>query len=145
VGATVLRNGSHVVRRNGVELWFVGVDDAYSGHDFLPKAIEGVPHGARPIVLSHYPDFAKRLGPGRWALVISGHTHGSQVRLPILGRLLRERIAKTRFSGGMYRVNRIPLFITTGVGTSGRPLRLLARPEVVAITLHAAPAPVATK
>ena len=137
LGVRVLRNESLRLDRGGEELWVVGIDDGYSGHDYLPKALVGVPAGARPIVLSHYPDFAWRLGPGRWAVVLSGHSHGSQVRVPFLGRYARERIAKTRFSHGLYRVNRTPVFVTTGVGTSGHPLRLFSRPEVATIVLRA--------
>jgi predicted MPP superfamily phosphohydrolase len=133
----VLRNESMRIQRGASELWIVGVDDGYSGHDFLPKALVGVPSNARPVVISHYPDSAWRLGPGRWAVVLSGHTHGSQVRLPFIARYAREHIAKTRFSHGLYRVNRTPLFVTTGVGTSGHPLRLFSRPEVATIVLRA--------
>jgi predicted MPP superfamily phosphohydrolase len=142
-GIRVLRNECHRVRRDGQELWLVGVDDPYSGHDYLPKAVAGVPSEARPILLVHYPDFTWRLPPHRWALALCGHAHGSQVGLPLVGWYLRQRIARTRFSHGLYRVNHIPVFVTTGVGTSGRPVRLLARPEVVVIRLRAAAGEVA--
>ncbi len=144
LGVHVLRNESMRVRRGDSDLWLVGIDDGYSGHDNLPKALAGVPMEARPIVISHYPDSAWRLGPGRWAVVLCGHTHGSQVRLPFVARFARERIAKTRFSHGLYRVNRTPVFVTTGVGTSGRPLRVFSRPEVATIVLRALPATIAS-
>jgi predicted MPP superfamily phosphohydrolase len=140
VGIRVLRNESYRLRRGRDDLWVVGLDDAYSGHDYLPKALAGVPQNAKPVVLSHYPDFAWRLGPDRWTAVLSGHAHGSQVRLPLLARYATRHLAKTRFSHGLYQINRIPVFVTTGIGTSGRPLRLFARPEVATIVLRAAPA-----
>jgi predicted MPP superfamily phosphohydrolase len=140
LGIRVLRNESLRVRRGGEDLWFVGLDDAHSGHDSLPKALAGVPREAKPVVLSHYPDVAWRLGPDRWSVMLSGHAHGSQVRLPFVSRYATHRVAKTRFSHGVYDINRTPVFVTTGIGTSGRPLRLFARPEVATIALHAVPA-----
>jgi predicted MPP superfamily phosphohydrolase len=140
IGVQLLRNESICITHERSDLWIVGIDDGHSGHDYLPKALVGVPNNVRPIVLSHYPDFAWRLGPGRWAAVLSGHTHGTQVRIPVIGRYARERIARTRFSHGLYTVNRTPVFVTTGVGTSGRPLRILSRPEVATIILRSAPA-----
>ena len=80
-------------------------------------------------MLVHYPDFAWRLAPDRWALVLSGHAHGSQIRLPMLGWYARRAIAETRFSHGLYRINRIPVFVTTGIGTSGRRSGCWRRPK----------------
>jgi predicted MPP superfamily phosphohydrolase len=94
-------------------------------------------------MLVHYPDFAWRLAPGRYALVLSGHTHGAQVNLPLLGWYARQNIALTRFSSGLYYVNRTPVYVTSGVGTSGRPIRLRACPEVARIRLRAAAGPAA--
>jgi predicted MPP superfamily phosphohydrolase len=140
LGIRVLRNESYRLRRDRDDLWIVGLDDAYSGHDYIPNALAGVPQDAKPLVLSHYPDLAWRLGPDRWAAVLSGHAHGSQVRLPIVARYATQHVAKTRFSHGLYEINRIPVFVTTGIGTSGRPVRLFARPEVATIVLRAVPA-----
>jgi hypothetical protein len=138
VGIRVLRNESYRVRRGDQELWIVGVDDPYSGHDNLLGAMQGVPASIRPIMLAHYPDFTWTLPPRRFSLVLCGHTHGSQIRLPLIGHYARYNIANTRFSHGLYDVNGTPVFVTTGIGTSGRPIRILARPEVVVIQLGAA-------
>ena len=140
LGIRVLRNQSFRLRRGGADLWVVGVDDPHSGHDYLPGALAGVPSEAKPLMLVHYPDFSWRLSPDRWALVLSGHAHGSQIRLPFIGRYARQHIASTRFSHGMYRINRTPVFVTTGIGTSGRPIRVRSRPEVAVIRLRSAPA-----
>jgi predicted MPP superfamily phosphohydrolase len=138
IGIRVLRNESHRVRRGNQELWIVGVDDAYSGHDNLPSAMRGVPASARPLMLNHYPDFTWNLPPNRFSAVLCGHTHGAQIRLPLIGHYARYNIANTRFSHGLYDINGIPVFVNTGIGTSGRPIRILARPEVVVIQLRTA-------
>jgi predicted MPP superfamily phosphohydrolase len=134
-GICVLRNAATFIERQGERLWIVGLDDAATGHDYLPRALEGVPSGARPLLLVHYPDFTWRLAPGDWTLALCGHAHGSQVRVPLVAKYLRERIARTRFSHGLYRINGIPVYVTRGIGTSGRPLRLFAPPEVALIRL----------
>ncbi|MGH2343830.1 MAG: metallophosphoesterase, partial [Chloroflexota bacterium] len=139
IGVRVLRNESYRLRRGDQELWIVGVDDPYSGHDDLPRALRGIPISARPVMLAHYPDFTWKLPPNRFAAILCGHTHGAQVRLPLVGHYARRRIAHTRFSHGLYHVNRTPVFVTTGIGTSGRPIRILSRPEVVVIRLRSAP------
>jgi uncharacterized protein len=136
LGIRVLRNESHRLRRGDQELWIVGVDDPYSGHDNLPRAMLGVPASARPVMLAHYPDFTWNLPPNRFAAVLCGHSHGSQIRLPLIGHYARYNIANTRFSHGLYEIKGIPVFVTTGIGTSGRPIRILARPEVVVIQLR---------
>jgi predicted MPP superfamily phosphohydrolase len=141
LGIRVLRNEAVALRRGGAELWVVGVDDPYSGHDYLPRALAGVPATTRPLMLVHYPDFAWHLPPGRYALVLAGHTHGTQVNLPLLGWHARHNIALTRFSSGLYAVNRTPVYVTSGIGTSGRPIRLRARPEIARIRLRAAAGP----
>jgi predicted MPP superfamily phosphohydrolase len=133
----VLRNEAVRLVRGGAELWVVGVDDPYSGHDYLPRALAGVPSVAHPIMLVHYPDFVWRLPPDRYALVLAGHAHGTQVNLPLIGWYARRHIALTRFSAGLYDVNHTPMFVTSGVGTSGRPIRLRARPEIARICLRA--------
>ncbi|HEY8286538.1 MAG TPA: metallophosphoesterase [Chloroflexota bacterium] len=137
LGVRVLRNQSHRLRRGNQDLWIVGVDDPHSGHDDLLSAVAGVPASARPVMLVHYPDFTWRLPPNRYAAALCGHTHGSQVRLPLVGLYARRRIANTRFSHGVYTINGTPVFVTTGVGTSGRPLRIGSRPEVAVIRLRA--------
>jgi uncharacterized protein len=139
IGIQVLRNQSCSIMRGEDHLWIVGIDDAHSGHDFVPAALAGVPTTATVVVLSHYPDLAWQLGPDRIAVVLAGHAHGSQIRLPFIGRYARERVARTRFSHGVYRINGTPVFVNTGIGTSGRPLRIMSRPEVATIVLRAVP------
>jgi predicted MPP superfamily phosphohydrolase len=83
------------------------------------------------LLLSHVPAFAHELLNKHINLILSGHTHGGQVRLPLLPPLYLPRYAG-RFVAGHYRVSQhqIPLYVSRGIGTSILPVRFLCRPEI---------------
>ena len=91
------------------------------------------------LVLSHHPDIvldlARLAGPPP-ALVIAGHTHGGQVRLPGFGPLFISSRLPRRYAAGLLSWRGIPLFVTVGVGTSILPVRFLVPPEVAIVTLE---------
>jgi predicted MPP superfamily phosphohydrolase len=99
---------------------------------------------ARPaIVLAHHPDIvidAIRAGGAFPDLVLAGHTHGGQIRLPFFGPMFTSTSLGRRLDAGLFRVGGVPLYITAGVGTSIVPARFLAPPEVVLLTLEPAEA-----
>jgi predicted MPP superfamily phosphohydrolase len=144
-GIEVLRNRHTVLRAGSRRLTLAGVDDI-SYHADVTRALRGAPGAAPAILLSHSPAIlpsAARHGVG---LVLSGHTHGGQVRLPILDRLLTER-GKTqrprrprarwdRFQMGWYRQAETLLYISRGIGTVVVPLRLGCPPEMPLFTLE---------
>lgn len=132
VGIPVLRN-RHVVLPGGIPL--VGIDDFYA--DANPVlALSGVTHDA--ICLAHAPDQFPAL-PSACALTIAGHTHGGQVWLPFLGRPAVGRIASRygqRYAAGVIRENGRTLFVSSGIGTSGLPVRLGVPPEIALLRLQ---------
>ncbi len=93
------------------------------------------------LLLSHVPAFAHELLGAHIGLILSGHTHGGQMRLPYLPPLYLPRYSG-RFVAGLYHVSqhRIPLYVSRGVGTSVLPLRLLCRPEIGLFELRGQPA-----
>jgi predicted MPP superfamily phosphohydrolase len=70
--------------RDGV--WFIGFDDLYAGTPDLKKAFAGVPESAYKIALFHSPVYFETEA-GHSDLVLAGHSHGGQVRLPFIGEL----------------------------------------------------------
>jgi uncharacterized protein len=66
------------------ELWLAGVDDLWWGKPDLRAALRDVPDGAETILLAHHPDFAEDHPDPRVGLVLSGHTHGGQIYLPVV-------------------------------------------------------------
>ena len=96
-----------------------------------------MPPGEPVLVLSHDPDAFPHV-PARAALTLSGHLHGGQVAIPLLRRpaipsWYGERYARRHVVEGGRR-----LYVSSGLGTSGLPVRLLAPPEVVLLTLKPA-------
>lgn len=84
-GVVPLVNRALPLRVDGVEVWFAGVDDALEGRPDLAAALADVPDGRPLVLLAHNPDIWLDPAVGRADLVLSGHTHGGQVWLPLVG------------------------------------------------------------
>ena len=87
------------------------------------------------IVLSHDPDLFPRM-PERVALTLAGHTHGGQVAIPLLRRPLLPSSYGERYARGHIVEQGRHLLVTSGIGTSGLPIRFLAPPEVLILSLR---------
>lgn len=94
------------------------------------------------ILLLHRPDFFPLCAAQGIDLVLSGHTHGGQVRLPGLGGLFGpDQGLFPLYDGGVYRRGASQMVVSRGLGNSLAPLRINNRPELVLLTLSP-PAPV---
>lgn len=138
LGARVLVNDSVAVRRGGATLVVGGVDDAREGYVDPAGGCAAQPGDAPTVVLAHNPDAVLALGAGRRVdLVISGHTHGGQIVLPLLGALsTHSRVCTRRAASGWVPNDRAPLFVSRGVGAQ-HPPRIGCPPEVVVVRLRA--------
>ncbi len=143
-GINVLRNAYTPIERAGDRIWLAGVDDPLEGHpdpeSAIPASIRNVPN--EPVVLMcHAPDYVDRLltQPAGQAvdLVLSGHTHGGQVRLPLVGAMVLPVLGR-KYIEGLFRFGRLQLFVNRGLGTVGVPFRLDCPPEITVITLRTA-------
>jgi uncharacterized protein len=132
----VLRNQSDSLNVGGRQLWLLGVDDLYLDQDDLPAAMADVPKGATTILLCHSPDIAEEATAANIDLVLSGHTHGGQVRLPFLGPLVVP-IHDTQYVAGLFTSGHTQLYVNRGIGMVYPPIRFKARPEVTLLTLRA--------
>ncbi len=86
------------------------------------------------VLLVHYPAFADSLEGRRFDLILAGHSHGGQVRLPWIGSIVVP-YGVGRYDFGLYESASGPLYVTSGIGTSALPIRLGCRPEVAVIDL----------
>lgn len=138
-GITVLRNACLPFERGGSRIWLAGVDDPVCGRPkpdlALPAAIRNLPD--EPVVLlCHAPDYADQLldhPAGRAVgLMLSGHTHGGQVRLPLVGALSLPPLGR-KYVAGSFRLGSLQLYVNRGLGAVGLPFRFDCPPE---ITLH---------
>ncbi|MCX6085386.1 MAG: metallophosphoesterase [Caldiserica bacterium] len=135
-GVRVLANQNLVLRRHGDRMWLVGTDDPYFGHADLDASFEGVPDSAFALVLTHAPEVFEELAQRPAArLVLAGHTHGGQVRLPFIGALRVPSRYGTRFAQGLYKLGDTFFYVNAGMGTSHLPVRFLCRPELTFITV----------
>jgi len=131
-GATLLVNESRVVPARAGEVRVIGVDDLNRGWPDLSSALSA--DGARPIfsvLLSHAPLVASLLPAQHTVdLVLSGHTHGGQVRVPLLWRWLLPA-GHGGFTDGLFELGHVRLYVSRGFGGVGWvPVRLLCPPEL---------------
>ncbi len=143
-GVKVLINAHVPVERAGARFWLAGLDDAVEGQPdpgaALPASIRNVPQ--EPIVLlCHAPDYADDLivVPEGQAvsLMLAGHSHGGQIRLPILGPLALPELGR-KYIEGWFRFGRLQLYVNRGLGTVGLPIRFNCPPEIALLTLRSA-------
>lgn len=143
-GMTVLRNSVLPIERPGGRFWLAGIDDPVVGHPepdaAIPQAVRNVP-GEPVILLCHAPDYVDklvRLPAGKAvSLVLSGHTHGGQVRLPCIGAMILPKMGR-KYVEGWFRFGAMQLYVNRGLGTVGVPFRFDCPPEITLHTLRAA-------
>lgn len=131
----VLANQSEAIEHDGARFWLAGVNDVLSRTADLPKTLHRVPSGEAVILLAHEPDFADEASRFPIDLQLSGHSHGGQIRLPLLPPLYLPALAK-KYVWGTYQVGRLPLYTNAGIGTVGVPMRLNCPPEITLLTLR---------
>ena len=135
LGGTWLYNEAVPFREN---FWVAGTGDPHWHRDNAAQALRGVPKDAFCLLLSHSPDIVADPAARRADLILCGHTHGGQIRVPLLGPLyIRARKIPKRLAWGKHEIAQGKVLITTsGVGTTRLPLRFLCPPEVVGITVQ---------
>lgn len=138
-GIKVLENESAKVDARGTSLWLVGLADLWTRPQRIGDAVATVPEGQPLIALTHNPDIFPNV-PQRVQLVLAGHTHGGQVRFPIIGPVIESSDYGDRWVRGHVFADNHHLFVTTGIGTSIVPVRFGQAPEIVLLTLKQNPA-----
>jgi predicted MPP superfamily phosphohydrolase len=133
-GIRVLEDAAAEVTVRGRPLWIAGVSDALTRPAAIARALAAVPEGAPVIALTHNPDLFVRMPP-RVLLTLAGHTHGGQVNLPVLGRLVVPSRFGDRYAIGHVRENDRDLFVSPGIGTSIVPVRFRVPPEISLLTV----------
>lgn len=137
-GVDLLVNQSKTVDVAGVPLTLVGLDDPVSGHPRLAEARKSVVRDSTELWLVHAPGIVDSLSgsaPAPPALVLAGHTHGGQIRLPFVPPV--KPTGAGRFLDGWYHDTFAPLYVTRGVGTTGIPARFRCPAELPVFTLRA--------
>jgi len=136
-GIKVLENEMTKIDVRGTPLWLAGLADLWTRTPRIPETIDGIPEGDTIIALTHNPDIFPRI-PQRVPLMIAGHTHGGQIRLPLIGPVVQPSRVSAAYTRGHVVENGHDLFVTTGIGTSIVPVRFGVTPEIVLLTLTSA-------
>ena len=97
-------------------------------HAFKP------PQAPRRLLLLHYPEFADRLGDVRFDLILAGHSHGGQFRLPFFGAPFLP-LGCGPYDQGRFETRGGPLYVNAGIGTYRLPLRFNCRPEITVVRM----------
>jgi len=138
LGYDVLRNQHTQLTLRGAPLSVVGVDDLLTGHADPERALAGVPAGSR-LVLAHGPRTAERLrGAEQPLLVLTGHTHGGQIAIPIVTRLLLSALVREPYLRGRFLLGQVQLYVNRGIGNTAFRVRVNSDPEVTLVTLRRA-------
>ncbi|HEU4932886.1 MAG TPA: metallophosphoesterase [Pyrinomonadaceae bacterium] len=135
-GIQVLENEVIHFDVRGTQLWLVGLADLWTRRQVVADTIAMVPEGKPMIGLTHNPDIFPNL-PQRVPLLLAGHTHGGQVRFPLIGSIVESSDFGDRYVMGHVFENSHHLFVTTGIGTSIVPVRFGLPPEIVLLTIKA--------
>jgi predicted MPP superfamily phosphohydrolase len=130
LGVHFLLNEARPIRP---DVWLAGLDDPSSGTPNLDAALSTVPKYAYVIAAFHAPAFFDAVA-SRVPLVLAGHTHGGQVRLPFVPVFWLPRDSG-RFLAGWYGERGSRMYVSRGIGTSFLPIRFRCRPEVSIITV----------
>jgi predicted MPP superfamily phosphohydrolase len=133
-GIKVLENETAKLDVRGMPLWLAGLADLWTRTPLIYETTEAIPESDAIIALTHNPDIFPRL-PQRVALMIAGHTHGGQIRLPFIGPIVQPSRVSAAYTRGHVIENGHHLFVTTGIGTSIFPVRFGVPPEIVLLTL----------
>ena len=148
-GIRFLFNESVLISEGGRSLHVIGVDDPHRGLDDLARAERGVTGEGFKLLLAHSPDVLVDVTNDSADLILVGHTHGGQVRLPFLGAFWLHCRHDLGISRGYYPPNalsaklgrdlsRVHLYVNTGIGGSWVKTRFMCPPEVALITLRSA-------
>ena len=143
-GITVLDNAYLPIEQAGSRIWIAGLEDPVMGKPDLDAAIPGSIRNLpqEPVILMcHAPDYIDELisQPAGQAVsfMLSGHTHGGQVRLPLIGPIVLPELGR-RYVEGWFRVGEMQLYVNRGLGSMGLPIRFNCPPEIALFTLRSA-------
>jgi len=132
----VLNNANTTIRRGSDVLQLSGIDDwSWAGTNW-PRALRGLDPKRPTVLLSHQPVVLDFPESQVVSLILSGHTHGGQINLPLLGRPARFATKDLKYAQGLFSRGATQLYVSSGTGVIGLPLRLGVRPEIAVLILR---------
>lgn len=148
IGVNVLMDSGAVFKKGDVKVNICGINYPFRETSFesgpaaerkaLGKALKGIDTESYTVLLSHSPKIADSITGRPFDLILSGHTHGGQVRLPFIGSILRfDTDFFGRYDKGLFNLDSgAVLYVDSGLGTSILPVRFLDRADITLITVN---------
>jgi predicted MPP superfamily phosphohydrolase len=132
-GIPVVINTAVPLERGSDRLWLAGLGSVCTGDADLARALSAT--AREPVILmAHEPDILPDVARSGVDLMLSGHTHGGQVRLPLLPLFHLPEYGR-KYIEGLFRMGRTQLYVNRGIGAVGVPFRFRCPPEITVITL----------
>ena len=136
LGVHILENGQFKYNIGNSHILIMGVDDPYLGRDQLNMALAGVSDSVPKVLLAHAPNIFSKAVEANVDLVLVGHTHGGQVRLPLVGAVVAPGQGLfPEIDYGQFTSGSTNMIINGGLGESVLPIRFYNRPEILLVTL----------
>jgi predicted MPP superfamily phosphohydrolase len=134
----VMNNANTTIRRGPDVFQLAGIGDwSWNANDWV-RAFYGLDPKPPTVLLSHQPIVLDQDQAQKAAVILSGHTHGGQIRLPIIGAPARFVTAHMKYANGLFRRGQTQLYVSRGTGVIGLPVRLGVRPEIAVLRLRRA-------
>jgi predicted MPP superfamily phosphohydrolase len=138
LGIQELANVVTTYQRGGDSLYLGGVGCVTFQRDDLPAVARQIPDHVPAILLCHEPDLVDQTAQtGKFALQISGHSHGGQINLPLAKGLILPEYGR-KYPIGLYHVGNMVQYTNRGVGMIHVPVRVDCRPEITVFTFVSA-------
>lgn len=141
----ILDNKLQILEKNGTEINLIGINDPAMKHspyetneDIITSEINSIDFNRNnyTILLSHRPELFKNYVDNNIDLVLTGHAHGGQIRLPFIGGLIAPNQGLLpKYTNGIKEKNNTTMVISRGIGNSILPFRINNKPELLIITL----------
>ena len=134
-GLNMLDNELRRIEKDGLEFDLIGLSlnpEMETINTLFRKGGNGIPK----IVLIHWPRLVGKVIRYHPQLILCGHTHGGQIRLPLIGRYLARLISNTHYDMGLFRISSTWLYVSRGIGMTSHPIRLFCPPEITLLTLE---------
>ncbi|MFZ5968268.1 MAG: metallophosphoesterase [Bacillota bacterium] len=134
----VLHNENTVFMKGDLAVNICGVEDYHTRHHDVKRTVKGVNKKRYTILLSHSPKITRQKEPIEADLILAGHTHGGQIRLPFIGAIVSSGDGFfPKYSKGVYQLSKgRTLYIDSGLGTRLIPIRTFNQSQVSVLTIR---------